>query len=131
QIPLADWGSVTALEQKAQRADKPTPGYHDFVIALDVVLTADHGGLPAGSEVQIGYAEADAQASESPPLPVAPSAVTSPIPRSPGEPGGNGLPPLLNKPPDVTPKLGQSGYVFPVYGNSSFIDTFGAPRGDV
>ena len=131
QIPLADWGSVTALEQKAQRADKPTPGYHDFVIALDVVLTADHGGLPAGSEVQIGYAEANAQASESPPLPVAPAQPTSPIPRSPGEPSGNGLPPLLNKPPNVTPKLGQSGYVFPVYGNSSFIDTFGAPRGDV
>src|SRR4051794_39420844 len=63
QIQLADWGSATALEQKGQRVDQPTPGYHDFVIALDIVLSADHGGLPAGSEIQIGYAEANAQAS--------------------------------------------------------------------
>jgi murein DD-endopeptidase MepM/ murein hydrolase activator NlpD len=31
----------------------------------------------------------------------------------------------------VTPKLTAGGYVFPVYGPSSFIDTFGAPRSDV
>ena len=134
QIALADWGYVIALEQKAQGVDKPTPGYHDFVTALDVFLTADHGGLPAGSEVQIGYAEADAQASEAAPLPVAPSepTVTSGKPGgAPHEPNGNGLPPILSKPPNVTPKLSAGGYVFPVYGNSSFIDTFGAPRGDV
>ena len=134
QIPLADWGYAIALEQKSQRVDTPTPGYHGFVTALDVFLTADHGGLPAGSEVQIGYAEANAQASEPAPLPVAPS--TSPIPKgragkAPGEGNQNGLPPVLSKPPNVTPKLTASGYVFPVYGNSSFIDTFGAFRGDV
>ena len=44
----------------------------DFVTALDVFLTADHGGLPAGSELQIGYAEANAQASEAAPLPTPP-----------------------------------------------------------
>jgi murein DD-endopeptidase MepM/ murein hydrolase activator NlpD len=31
----------------------------------------------------------------------------------------------------VTPKLTAGGYVFPVYGASSFVDTFGAFRGDV
>ena len=41
-----------------------------------------------------------------------------------------GLPPVL-QPPRVTPKLTAGGYVFPVYGPSSFIDTFGAPRGDI
>ena len=46
QIPLADWGYAIALEQKSQRLDKPTPGHHDFVTALDIFLTADHGGLP-------------------------------------------------------------------------------------
>jgi len=76
QIPLADWGYAIALEQKSQLVDTPTPGYHDFVTALDVFLTADHGGLPAGSELQIGYAEANAQASEPAPLPVPPSVPT-------------------------------------------------------
>jgi murein DD-endopeptidase MepM/ murein hydrolase activator NlpD len=130
QIALADWGYAIALEQKGQRIDKPTPGYHTFVTALDVFLTADHGGLPAGSEVQIGYAEADAQAGAPAPLPLAPSG-----PLTGGGsgkvPNGKGLPPLKSKPPNVTPSLGASGYVFPVYGNSSFVDTFGALRSDV
>jgi murein DD-endopeptidase MepM/ murein hydrolase activator NlpD len=37
----------------------------------------------------------------------------------------------VRPPPDVTPHLTAGGYVFPVYGPSSFGDTFGAPRGDV
>jgi len=133
QIPLADWGYAIALEQKSQRVDKPTPGYHDFVTALDVFLTADHGGLPSGSEIQIGYAEANAQASEPAPLPTAPSTPTITLGkpgRAPGESGPIG-PPLLKKPPNVTPELTAGRYVFPVYGNSSFIDTFGAARSDV
>ncbi len=132
QIPLGDWGYAIALEQKSQRVDKPAPGYHTFVTALDVFLTADHGGLAAGSELQIGYAEANSEASQSAPLPTAPSTLTTGATGAPpGESGPNGLPPLLSKPPNVTPKLGAGGYVFPVYGNSSFIDTFGALRGDV
>ena len=39
--------------------------------------------------------------------------------------------PLSLEPPDITPKLTAGGYVFPVYGPSSFGDTFKAPRGDV
>jgi murein DD-endopeptidase MepM/ murein hydrolase activator NlpD len=119
-IALADWGYAIALEQKAQRTDKPAPGYHDFVTALDVFLTARHGGLPAGSELQIGYAESIAEAARAAPLPLAPS-----------EPGDNALAPVLAKPLSVRPKLGEAGYVFPVYGNSSFVDTFGAFRADV
>jgi murein DD-endopeptidase MepM/ murein hydrolase activator NlpD len=131
QIPLADWGYAIALEQKGQRVDKPTPGYHNFVTSLDVYLTADHGGLPAGSQIQIGYAEANAQASEPAPLPVPPSMPTTSSTPPPKEPGRSGIPPVFSKPPGVTPKLTAGGYVFPVYGNSSFIDTFGAFRGDV
>ncbi len=132
QIPLGDWGYAIVLEQKSQRSDTPTPGYHDFVTALDVFLTADHGGLVAGSELQIGYAEANAQASEPAPLPVAPSVPTigTGAGTVPGEPKKGQLP-ILKKPPNLTPKLTAGGYVFPVYGNSSFIDTFGAFRGDV
>jgi murein DD-endopeptidase MepM/ murein hydrolase activator NlpD len=120
QIALADWGYAIALEQKAQRTDKPAPGYHDFVTALDVFVTSRHGGLPAGSELQIGYAESIAQAGRAAPLPLAPS-----------EPGVSGPSPVLAKPLAVTPKLGETGYVFPVSSNSSFVDTFGAFRADV
>jgi murein DD-endopeptidase MepM/ murein hydrolase activator NlpD len=130
QIPLADWGYAVALEQKSQRLDQPTPGHHDFVTALDVFLTADHGGLPAQSEIQIGYAEANAQASEPPPLPVAPS-VPKVTPVSPKVPRESGQLPVQSKPLRVTPKLGQHSYVFPVYGNSSYSDTYGAKRSDV
>src|SRR5256885_2207268 len=111
QIPLADWGYAIALEQKGQRVDQPTPGHHDFVTALDVFLTADHGGLPAQSEIQIGYAEANAQASEPPPLPVAPSQPTT-TGKQPKEPKSKGFPPVLSKPLDVKPQLGKGGDVF-------------------
>ena len=130
QIPLADWGYAIALEQKSQLLDNPTPGHHDFVTALDVFLTADHGGLPAQSEIQIGYAEANAQASEPPPVPTAPSAPTT-TRAKPHEPKKTGLPPVLSRPQSVTPKQNPQGYVFPVYGNSSYGDTYGALRGDV
>src|SRR5205807_5759352 len=92
QIPLGDWGYAIALEQKGQRVDQPTPGYHDFVTALDIFLTADHGGLPAQSEIQIGYAEANAQASEAAPLPTPPSLPTITKPRPGKGPNDNGLP---------------------------------------
>jgi murein DD-endopeptidase MepM/ murein hydrolase activator NlpD len=131
QIPLADWGYAIALEQKGQRIDKPTPGHHDFVTALDVFLTADHGGLPAQSEIQIGYAEANAQASEAAPIPTAPSTPTTTAAKKPREPHQTGIPPVLSKPLDVTPVLNAQGYVFPVYGQSSYSDTYGALRGDV
>jgi murein DD-endopeptidase MepM/ murein hydrolase activator NlpD len=132
QIPLADWGYAIALEQKSQRLDKPTPGYHDFVTALDIFLTADHGGLPAQSEIQIGYAEANAQASEAAPIPTAPSQPTTTVTaKKPREPKNDGLPPVLSKPLDVTPHQNPQGYVFPIYGQSSYIDTYGALRGDV
>jgi murein DD-endopeptidase MepM/ murein hydrolase activator NlpD len=127
RVPLGDWGNAIVLEQTGQRIDKPTPGYHNFVTALDIVLTADHGGLPAQSEIQIGYAEANAQAAEAPPPPTAPS-VTTTTTKKPKNP--NGLP-VESKPLRIHPDLTQGGYVFPVYGDSSYSDTYGAARGDV
>jgi murein DD-endopeptidase MepM/ murein hydrolase activator NlpD len=131
QIPLGDWGYAIALEQKSQRIDKPTPGHHDFVTALDVFLTADHGGLPAQSEIQVGYAEANAQASEAAPIPTAPSRPTSTAAKKPREPKNDGIPPVLSRPLDVTPKQNGQGYVFPIYGQSSYGDSYGGLRGDV
>lgn len=125
EIPLGDWGYAITLEQRAEPLSRPSPAYHGFVTALDVTLTAPHGGLPAGSELQIGYAEASAQAGLPAPLPLAPSSPAAP------EPQGLGIPPVFSAPPRATPSLGQAGYVFPVYGPSSFVDTFGAFRGNV
>ena len=48
-------------------------GYRGFVTELDIQLTADHGGLPANSEIQIGYAEAAAQTAP----PAAPAVTTT------------------------------------------------------
>ncbi len=126
QIPLGGWGYAITLEQLGRRIDTPAPGYHGFITALDVFLTAPHGGLPAGSELQIGYAESGAQAARAAPLPPAPSEPGA----LPGEPGSQQQA-VLARPLTVTPSLGQGGYVFPVAGASSFIDTFGAYRGDV
>jgi murein DD-endopeptidase MepM/ murein hydrolase activator NlpD len=120
RIPLGDWGYAITLEQRGESTTQPAPAYHGFVTALDVTLTATHDGLPAGSEVQVGYADANAQAGARAPLPPAPSS-SAPI----------GIPSLLTTPPRITPPLGESGYVFPVYGASEFVDTFGAFRGDV
>jgi murein DD-endopeptidase MepM/ murein hydrolase activator NlpD len=101
------------------------------VTALEIRLTAEHGGLPAGTTILVGYAEVAAQAA--PPEPPA----QTPRPRA-GKKGPKpkapeplpGFPSIL-MPPDVTPKLTAGGYVFPVYGPSSFIDTFQADRAHV
>src|SRR5205807_2435294 len=127
-VALADWGSLTAVSGSG--TGSAATGYHGSVTALEIRLTADHGGLPAGTTILVGYAEVAAQAPPTAPPPVKPrkpKAKTTPKP-PPAEPTP-GFP--ARQPPLVTPKLTAGGYVFPVYGPSSFIDTFGAARGDV
>jgi murein DD-endopeptidase MepM/ murein hydrolase activator NlpD len=137
RITLADWGTATLLEQP-QGPTATKDGYHGFVIALDVRLSADHGGLPAGSEIQVGYAEVNAQAAREPASTTATQPVGPGLPKpgkstahKPPEPKANGIPPVINQIPRVTPELTAGGYVFPVYGPVSYGDTFGAPRADV
>ena len=59
RVALGDWGYLVALEQVA---DAPvadgTRNARGAVNALHVVLTADHGGLPAGTEILVAHAEA-------------------------------------------------------------------------
>jgi len=143
RVALADWGYLVTLEQGTDTSSGAggAQGFHGFVTALDVHLTAPHGALPAGSEIQIGYAESQVQASvPPPPKPVAPG----PTPKQPvhakqkqtpvaPEPTKKGRtsPPLLGLPNGLQPPLTAGGYVFPVYGPSGYSDTFGAFRGDV
>jgi hypothetical protein len=128
---LADWGTLRTME--ASSSGSPETGYHGFVTALDIHLSADHGGLPAGTTILVGYAEVAAQAAPPPPA-------SKPIVKPKGKTGSAssgqapepGAIPTVHQPPNITPPLKTpGGYVFPVYGPSSFTDTFGAPRGDV
>ena len=75
RVPLADWGYLTTLEEGTDSSlgAGGSQGFHGFVSALAIHLTAPHGGLPAGSVIQIGYAEASVQASVAPsPKPIVP-----------------------------------------------------------
>jgi murein DD-endopeptidase MepM/ murein hydrolase activator NlpD len=142
RIALGDWGQLVV---GAQGVDRSAPsggkGYRGFVTELDIHLTADHGGLPSGSEIQVGYAEAAVQT-------VAPSTTTTTAttttttdttPTTTGEPSVGDAPrdrprqtgKVVGTPLRVHPKLTAGHYVFPVYGPSSYIDTFGAGRADV
>ena len=129
RVVLADWGYVVLLEQAVVRQKSSQLGYRGFVSGLHVVLTSAHGGLPAGTEIVVGYAEAAASAPKATPPPPAPP----PAPKPPQEPvappaGLPQSPPQVRPPPDVDAQLTAGGYVFPVYGPSSFSDDFGAPR---
>jgi murein DD-endopeptidase MepM/ murein hydrolase activator NlpD len=128
-IPLADWGSLSTIAGGA--SGSPATGYRGSVTALEIRLTAEHGGLPAGTTILVGYAEVAAQAAASErtaPPPRPPAGKKGPATKAP-EPTP-GFPTIL-MPPEITPKLTAGGYVFPVYGPSSFIDTFQADRAHV
>jgi murein DD-endopeptidase MepM/ murein hydrolase activator NlpD len=128
-VALGDWGSLTAVAGGA--SGSAATGYRGSVTALEIRLTAEHGGLPAGSTIVVGYAEVAAQAAPAPPPRPKPKASkTNNGPRANAPEPLPGFPPI-QQPPVVTPKLTAGGYVFPVYGPSSFVDTFGAARGDV
>jgi murein DD-endopeptidase MepM/ murein hydrolase activator NlpD len=142
RVALGDWGYLVTLEQGTDTSSGAggTQGFHGFVTALDIHLTAPHGALPAGSEIQVGYAEANVQAGVAPPpKPIAPGPAAKqpthakqkqtqvalePTKKSP-------LPPVLSNPTGLQPQLTAGGYVFPVYGPSGYSDSFGAFRGDV
>ena len=146
RVALGDWGYLIVLEQVA---DAPVTddvrNARGAVNALHVVLTAPHGGLPAGSEIIVAHAEAAAQtpvqAAPPPPTEPAPTTVPKPTTTTPAPPRRTPLPkppepgskpgargPLFRVPPDISAPLSPERFVFPVYGPSSFTDTFKAPR---
>jgi murein DD-endopeptidase MepM/ murein hydrolase activator NlpD len=131
---LADWGSLSTIGTTS--SGSASSGYQGSVTALAVNLTADHGGLPAGTTILVGYADVAAKAAPPPPPPPKPVVKPTPAPpksttAGPSAPEPTPLP-TTRRPPSITPPLKTpGGYVFPVYGPSSFGDTFGSPRGDV
>jgi murein DD-endopeptidase MepM/ murein hydrolase activator NlpD len=133
-VRLADWGTLSVLSQDSGSRRTGPPGAQARVTVLRVSVFGAHGGLPEGSTIVVGSAEAVAVA-ELPATPrpggtptrpsPGPSFPSAPEPDSAGDtvPGG----PVLVS-PEVTARLSAGGYVFPVFGNVSFGDSFGAPR---
>jgi murein DD-endopeptidase MepM/ murein hydrolase activator NlpD len=122
---LGDWGTLTIARHLVDRsAADETKGYAGTAIGLDVVLTAAHGGLPAGTEIQVGYAEARVQTAP----PVVPESGPIPGDRPQLLPPATG--PLIGMPQVTTPALTASPYVYPVFGTTTVTDSYGdAKRG--
>jgi murein DD-endopeptidase MepM/ murein hydrolase activator NlpD len=130
RVALGDWGYAIVL---AQGTAPTETSFRGNVTALDIRLTVEHGGLPAGTQILVGYADASVTAPE----PETETGETATTPKPPKLPRGpklvppepRGIPPLVRQPPiGVKPKLTPGRYVFPVYGPSSFTNTFYAPR---
>ncbi len=142
-VPLADWGNLEVLTTTEKLGEGTTRTGEASVSGLRLTLIADHAGQPAGTVITIGSVTASADAGETPKTGTASPAVKpkpakpKPAPRPPGapqEPGTSvaGAPPELVQPaPEVTARLTDAGYVFPVFGPASFGDSFGAPRADL
>lgn len=129
RIALGDWGYALVLAQGSAPAQT---GFRGFVTALEIHLNADHGGLPAGSAIYVGFAEAAVAASPPVKQPAGPPATTPTVPASPkanARQKKRAPPRVLRWPlPSLDIELTPGGYVFPVYGPASFTDTFGAGR---
>jgi murein DD-endopeptidase MepM/ murein hydrolase activator NlpD len=138
---LEDWGTLTVLAGDSGSRKAGPPRAQASVTAVRVHLNAAHGGLPAGSEIVVGTAQATSVADLSaPPRPPtsgrddrpAHGARPSRIPRAPEPDVGGEVPGgPVQVAPEVTARLSSGGYVFPVYGTASFGDSFGGPRPDV
>ena len=139
---LDDWGTLTVLSSDSGSRKAGPPGAQASATALRIRLSADHGGLPAGSEIVIGSAQAISVANLSaPPRPPTSNDPDRPttsdgrpdrLPRAP-EPdvGGEVAGGPVKVAPEVAAKLSFGGYVFPIYGTASFGDSFGGPRPNV
>jgi murein DD-endopeptidase MepM/ murein hydrolase activator NlpD len=134
-VPYGSWGTVSLLQTTTSPfGSSGTRGYQAKVTALLVHLNADHAGVPAGTDVAVGYTDVAAEARVAPVLKQAVNdEQLKPRPKAPKEKQPKpaaGIPPVRQIPFNVFPKLTAGGYVFPVYGASSYTNTFGAPRAD-
>ena len=140
-VAVADWGMLTVAGSSVDTsAPTGAKAYKTAVTGLDLKLTADHGGLPAGTEIQIATSLAAVQTAL-PATVTTTTATTATDTTSGGDesPAAGDAPNLRPRagaktkpqPLTVQPKLTAGRYVFPVYGPTSYIDTFGAHRADV
>ena len=132
---LGDWGFLVTLEGGVEEgdADAVRRARERAVTAVHVTLTAEHAGLPAGTEILIGHAEAATAApiAQAPTTTAAPTTTTKKPPRKAGAAEGAAEavaeaargrqgrpePPRIRPvPTDISAALSPGGYVFPVHG---------------
>jgi hypothetical protein len=113
------WGTLSIGRRSRERrpADQGG-GYVTSVVGLEITLTRAHGGLPAGSRIDVAFAFARS-APEAGPLETGPLPADRPqlLPPTTGA--------LLGVPQVIEPGLTAGPYVFPVYGQTSLDDDFG------
>jgi murein DD-endopeptidase MepM/ murein hydrolase activator NlpD len=143
-IRIANWGYVIAPDPSASSRS-----------ALEIELSSEHNGLPAGTLIFVPYAyikiaaptPAPAPASTVPATPTATTNATATTPTEAaagastpmhdegfGRPRANRVKPRHKpgrQPLTVTPPLVAGPYVFPVGGDATFGDSYGALRTDV
>jgi hypothetical protein len=122
-VGVGDWGQLSvAVSSVDTSAPSGTKGYKTVITELDLKLTADHGGLPAGTEIQIGGATAAVQTAP-PTTTTTPATTTGETGTGGGEGPSVGDAPSLRprgggktkpQPLKVQPKLTAGRYVFPV-----------------
>ena len=107
-VPVGDWGTLKLDGRHARTgAHLTSVGIAWWQGGLSIRLTRPHAGLPAGTQLLVGYVGADRPFAPRPHVP-------------------KGGVPLT-----VTPALLGGPYVFPVAGPVAFGDTYGANRSDV
>jgi murein DD-endopeptidase MepM/ murein hydrolase activator NlpD len=137
-VAYGSWGSVSVLQQSGSPfASGGGRGFQTRVTALAVHLSAEHAGVPAGTDIIVGSLDVSAQAQPEPkpkPRKTLPPPRPKEAPKPDDEDGAkkdtpdSRLPPIRQIPFNVFPKLTAGGYVFPVYGPASYTNSFGAPR---
>ena len=145
-IDLPGVGTLTVSE--TVEAIRSRGGRRTFTVALHLRLAKAAAGLPAGSEILVGYAEGGAAAPKPPAVAKKPATTTSPpvvattvAPAETGDGGGRDTsrtqqPPaggFTRTPPiraETKAELLSGEYVFPVVGGARYSDEFGGPRAD-
>jgi len=146
----SEWASFSVGGTSGGSADSDSAkGWRGSGTGFIVRLTAEHNGFPAGTTIEFGYVEANVSAAAvetpvTPPTPEKPAArpggnsggakpqATTPEPKTPSPPEPGAFPRIQpSKIPKVDVELTPRGYVFPVYGQVSYANTFGAARADV
>jgi murein DD-endopeptidase MepM/ murein hydrolase activator NlpD len=136
-VAYGTWGTVSVLQEDAASfgGSGGLRGFRSNMTSLVVHLTAEHGGAPAGTSIVVGSINVSASLRA-----VAKAKPSRPAIRKAAKPKSKpkekpakkkvGSLPLRQIPFNVFPKLTAGGYVFPVYGQASYTNTFGSPRAD-